>query len=158
MSTPIASSDIAVEYSSSRLTSTLPRATATVGVLAAAATTGLAAILRAAGVPLSVNGQIPLAAFAQFTFIGAVIGGVLLGLLIRRSTAPRQRFVQIAIGLTALSCVAPLGFADTAASQFALVGLHLVAAAIVVSVLARYADGGTRPPTANRESPRCLNT
>ena len=143
MSTPIASSDIAVEYSSSRLTSTLPRATATVGVLAAAATTGLAAILRAAGVPLSVNGQIPLAAFAQFTFIGAVIGGVLLGLLIRRSTAPRQRFVQIAIGLTALSCAVPLAFADTLASGFALVGLHLVAAAIIVPVLARYADRPT---------------
>jgi hypothetical protein len=146
MSTTTASSDIAVERTSSRLTSTLPRATATVGVLAAAATTGLAAILRAAGVPLSVNGQIPLAAFAQFTFIGAIIGGVLLGLLIRHSTASRQRFVQIAIGLTALSCVAPLAFADTVASKFALVGLHLVAAAITVPVLARYADRWN-PPT-----------
>ena len=145
MSTTTASSDIAVERTSSRLTSTLPRATATVGVLAAAATTGVAAILRAAGVPLSVNGQIPLAAFAQFTFIGAVIGGVLLGLLIRRSTAPLQRFVQIAIGLTALSCVAPLTFADTVASKFALVGMHLVAAAIIVPVLARYADWWNPP-------------
>jgi hypothetical protein len=146
MSTTTASSDIAVEHTSSRLTSTLSRATATVGVLAAAATTGLAAILRAAGVPLSVNGQIPLAAFAQFTFIGAIIGGVLLGLLIRHRTASRQRFVQIAIGLTALSCVAPLAFADTVASKFALVGLHLVAAAITVPVLARYADRWN-PPT-----------
>ena len=143
MSTTTASSDIAVERTSSRLTSTLPRAAATVGVLAAVATTGVAAILRAAGVPLSVNGQIPLAAFAQFTFIGAVMGGVLVALLLRRSTAPRQRFVQIAIGLTALSCVAPLAFADTVASKFALVGLHLVAAAIIVPVLARYADRPT---------------
>jgi len=140
MSTATSSPDTDIEHTSFRLTSTLPRATATVGVLAAAATTGLAAILRAAGVPLAVHGKIPLAAFAQFTFIGAVIGGVLVALLIRRSTAPRQRFVQIAIGLTALSCVAPLGFADTVASRFALVGLHLVAAAIIVPVLARYAD------------------
>jgi peptidoglycan/LPS O-acetylase OafA/YrhL len=140
MSTATSSPDTYIEHTSSRLTSTLPRATATVGVLAAAATTGLAAILRAAGVPLVAHGQIPLAAFAQFTFIGAVIGGVLVALLIRRSTAPRQRFIQIAIGLTALSCVAPLAFADPTASKFALVGLHLVAAAIIVPVLARYAD------------------
>ena len=143
MSTATNSPDAYIEHRSSPLTSTLPRATATVGVLAAAATTALAAILRAAGVPLSVHGQIPLAAFAQFTFIGAVMGGVLVALLIRRSTAPRQRFVQIAIGLTALSCAVPLAFADTLASGFALVGLHLVAAAIIVPVLARYADRPT---------------
>ena len=143
MSTATVSSDIAVERTSSWLTSTLLRATAVVGVLAAAASTALAAILRTAGVPLAVHGTIPLAAFAQVTFIGAVIGGVLLGLLIRRSTAPLQRFVQIAIGLTALSCAVPLAFADTLASGFALVGLHLVAAAIIVPVLARYADRPT---------------
>ena len=143
MSTITASSDIVVEHGQSRLTSTLPRVTATVGVLAAAATTALAAILRTAGVPLSVHGQIPLAGFAQMTLIGAAIGGVLVAILIRRSTAPRQRFVQIAIVLTTLSCVAPLAFADTVASKFALVGLHLVAAAIIVPVLARYADRPT---------------
>lgn len=53
----------------SRLTRTLPRATASAGVLAAAATTAGAAVLRAAGVPLAAHGMIPLAAFAQFTFI-----------------------------------------------------------------------------------------
>jgi hypothetical protein len=143
MSTATSSPDIAVEFTSSRLTSTLPRATATVGVLAAAATTALAAILRTAEVPLSVHGKIPLAGFAQMTLIGAAIGGVLVAILIRRSTAPRQRFVQIAIVLTALSCVAPLAFADTVASKFALVGLHLVAAAIIVPVLARYSDRPT---------------
>jgi hypothetical protein len=44
------------------------------------------------------------------------------------------------IGLTAISCVLPAAFADTTASKFALVGLHLVAAAIIVPVLARHAD------------------
>jgi len=140
MSTATTSPEIDIEHTPSRPTSPLPRATASVGGLVAAVTTGLAAILQAAGVPLSVHGKIPLAAFAQFTFIGAVIGGVLVALLIRHSTAPRQRFVQIAIGLTALSCVAPLALADSTTSKFALVGLHLVAAAIVVPVLARYAD------------------
>ena len=123
-----------------RLTSTLPRATASVGVLAAAATTAVAAVLRGGGVPLAVHGKIPLAAFAQLTFLAAVVGGVLLAVLNRRSSAARRRFIQITVGLTALSCVAPAAFADTTASKIALVGLHLVAAAIIVPVLARHAD------------------
>ena len=140
MLTATSSPDTDIEHTSSWLTSTLPRATATVGVSAAVATTALAAILRAAGVPLAVHGKIPLAGFAQMTLIGAVIGGVLLTVLISRSTVPCQRFVRIAIWLTALSCAVPLACADTTASKFALVGLHLVAAAIMVPVLARYAD------------------
>jgi hypothetical protein len=87
-----------------------------------------------------VHGKIPLAGFAQITFIGAVTGGVLLALLIRRSPAPRRQFVRIIIGLTALSCVAPVAFADTTASRIALVALHLVAAAIILPMLARHAD------------------
>jgi bacteriorhodopsin len=132
--------DITGEHPHSRLTSTLPRATASVGVLAAVATTTGATVLRAAGVPLAVHGKIPLAAFAQVTLLGAVFGGVLLALLIRRSPTPRQQFIRIAIGLTALSCVAPVAFADTNASKVALVALHLVAAAIIATVLARHAD------------------
>lgn len=140
MSTVATSPDITVERPPSRLTSTLSRTTVSVGVMAAAATTAAAVALRAAGVPLAVHGKIPLASFAQITFIGAVIGGVLLALLNRRSYAPRQRFAQVAIGLTAISCVAPAVFADTTASKIALVALHLVAAAIIVPVLARHAD------------------
>ena len=109
MSTVTASPDTTVKHAPSRLTRTLPRATASAGVLAAAATTASAAVLRAAGIPLAVHGKIPLAAFAQLTFIAAVSGGVLLAVLIRRSSAPRQRFVRITAGLTALSCVAPAG-------------------------------------------------
>jgi peptidoglycan/LPS O-acetylase OafA/YrhL len=124
----------------SRLTSTIPRATASVGVLAAAATTAGAAALQAAGDPLAVHGNIPLAAFAQITLVGAVIGGVLLAVLNRRSSDPRRRFIQMTIGLTALSCAVPAAFADTGSSKFALVALHLVAAAIIVPVLARHAN------------------
>lgn len=90
------------------------------------------------GSPLAVHGQLPLAAFAQLTFIAAVSGRVLLAMLVRRSSAPRQRFVRISAGLTAPSCVVPLAFADTTASKIALVVLHLLAAAIIVPVLARY--------------------
>jgi len=138
MSTVTASPDTIVKYTS-RLTRTLPRVTFSAGVLAAAATTAGALVLRAAGVPLAVHGKIPLAAFAQLTFIAAVSGGVLLAVLIRRSSAPRRWFARITAGLTALSCVAPLAFADTTASKIALVALHLLAAGIIVPVLARTA-------------------
>jgi hypothetical protein len=67
MSTVTASPDTTVKHALSRLTRTLSRATATAGVLAAAATTASAAVLRAAGIPLAVHGKIPLAAFAQLT-------------------------------------------------------------------------------------------
>lgn len=140
MSTVTASPATAVKHFPSRLTRTLPRATASVGVLAAAATTAGAAVLRAAGVPLAAHGDIPLAAFAQLTFIAAVSGGVLLAVLIRRSSVPRKRFVRITAGLTLLSCVAPVAFADTTASKIALLALHILAAAIIVPVLARHAD------------------
>ena len=140
MSTVTASPGTTVKHVSSPLTRTLPRATASVGVLAAAATTAGAAVLRAAGVPPAAHGEIQLAAFAQLTFIAAVCGGVLLAVLIRRSSAPRQRFVRITAGLTALSCVVPAAFADTTASKIALVGLHILAAAIIVPVLARRAN------------------
>jgi hypothetical protein len=123
-----------------RLTKTLPRATVSAGALAAAATTAGAAVLRAAGILLAVHGKIPLASFAQLTFLAAVGGGVLLAVLIRRSSAARQRFIWITAGLTALSCAAPAAFADTAASKIALVALHLLAAGIIVPLLARHAD------------------
>jgi hypothetical protein len=133
-------SDTTIKDAPARLTSTIPRATASVGVLAAAATTVGAVVLRAAGVPLAVHGEIPLAGFAQVTLIGAVIGGVLLAVLNRQSSAPHRRFIQVAVGLTAFSCVAPVAFADTMASRIALVALHVLAAAIIVPVLARRAN------------------
>jgi len=131
---------VTAEHVPTRLTGTLARTTVSVGVLAAAVTIAGAVGLRAAGVPLAVHGKIPLAGFAQITFVAAVIGGVLVAFLNRRSSAPRQRFVEMTIGLTAISCAAPATFADTTASRIALVGLHLVAAAIIVPALARHAE------------------
>ena len=74
-------------------------------------------------------------------FVAAVLVGVLVSVLNRRSCAPCRRFVHTTGALTALSCVAPATYADTTASKVALVGLHLVAAAIIV--LARHADDRT---------------
>jgi hypothetical protein len=124
----------------SRWARTLPRATFSLGVLAAAVTTAAAAALRAAGVPLAAHGEIALGSFAQVTFVAAVIGGALVAWLNRHSAAPRQRFFQVTIGLTVLSLLVPSALAGTGASKIALVGLHLVAAAIIVPVLAGHAD------------------
>ena len=118
-------------------TSSLRRTTVMAGAAAAAVTATVAAALRAAGVPLAVRGEVPLAAFAQFTFIGAVLGGLLVAFLNRRSLAPRHRFLQTVATLTALSCIPPLAYGDTLASRIGLVGTHLVAAAIIIPVLAR---------------------
>lgn len=140
MSNSTTSSEITVKQVRFRLTSTLPRTTASAGAIAAAVTTAGARVLRAAGVPLAVHGEIPLASFAQLTFIGAVLGGVLLAVLNRRSSTPRQRFVRISAGLAALSCIFPVAFAETTAGKITLVALHLVAAAIIIPVLARRAN------------------
>ena len=140
MSTVATSPNVTGERHPFRLTRTLPRASLSVGVVAAAVTTAGAATLRAAGVPLAVHGQIPLAGFAQVTIIAAVIGGVFVALLNRHVSAPRRRFVQMIIGLTAISCVAPVAFADTIASKIGLVSLHVIAAAIIVPMLARHAN------------------
>jgi hypothetical protein len=118
-------------------TSSLRRTTIVVGAVGAAATTLAAVTMRAAGVHLAVHGSIPLAAFAQLTFVGAVLGGLLVAVLNRRSALPRRRFIQIAMALTALSCLAPAAGGDDVASKIGLIAIHLLAAAIIAPVLAR---------------------
>jgi peptidoglycan/LPS O-acetylase OafA/YrhL len=117
--------------------SALRRTTLVVAAVAAAATTLAAATMRAAGVHLAAGGRIPLAAFAQFTFAGALLGGLLVAVLNRRSTLPRRRFIQIAVTLTALSCLAPAAAGDDVSSKVGLIAIHLLAATIIAPVLAR---------------------
>ena len=118
----------------------LPRTTVVVGLVAAAITTAVAAAIHAAGVSFEVGGEmIPLAGFAQMTFLGAVIGGVLLAVLNRRSRSARRRFLQTAVALTALSCVPSVTWPDDAATKLALVALHVLAAGSVVPALVRHA-------------------
>jgi hypothetical protein len=122
---------------SSAPTASLRRTTIVVAAVGATATTLAAAAMRAAGVHLAAGGRIPLAAFAQFTFLGAVLGGVLVVVLNRRSIVPRRRFIQIAVTFTALSFLAPGLGGDDIASKIGLIALHLLAATVVVPVLAR---------------------
>jgi hypothetical protein len=140
MTTGINYTEIAVTHARFGLTRTLTRATVSVAALAGVATTVVAFLLRSAGVPLAVHGEIPLAGFTQFTVVGAVIGGVFMALLKRFSTSPRRRFLELTIGLTALSCIVPTAFAQTTASRIALVALHVLAASIIVPVLVRQAN------------------
>jgi peptidoglycan/LPS O-acetylase OafA/YrhL len=120
----------------------LARTTVTVGAGAAVVTTAVAAAFHGAGVPLAVGGEmIPLAGFAQLTFVGAVIGGVLLAVCNRRvRTSARRRFLQVTTALTALSCVPSLSWPPDVATKTSLVALHVLAAAIIVPVLVRHAN------------------
>jgi peptidoglycan/LPS O-acetylase OafA/YrhL len=123
-----------------RSTRTLPRTTVVAGLGAAFVVTAAAAAVHAAGVSFEVQGEmIPLLGFAQMTFLGAVIGGVLLAVLNRRSATPRHRFLQATVALTALSCIPSVVWPDDAGSKLSLVTLHVLAAIIVVPFLARHA-------------------
>lgn len=119
-------------------TASLRRTTIVVGAVGTVATTLAAATMRAAGVDLAVHGRIPLGGFAQLTFAGAVLGGMLVAVLNRRSTLPRRRFIQIAVALTALSCLAPAAGGDDVPSKIGLIAIHLLAATIIAPVLARH--------------------
>jgi hypothetical protein len=123
-----------------RSTSSLPRTTLVAGVVAAAATTGAAAALHAAGVSFEVKGQmIPLAAFAEMTLLGAVVGGLILAALNRLTHSARRTFLGTAAALTTLSCIPSVAWPHDTGTKLALVALHLLAAAVVVPALARRA-------------------
>jgi hypothetical protein len=127
----------------------LRRAALTSGVVAAVSTTGVAAVALAADVPLEVDGeQIPLLGFAQMTLAGAVLGGLIAGVLGRFVTRPRRWFVAAAVLLTVLSCVPPVVYPPDVATKAVLVAIHLIAALIVVpSVARRVRSTSDRTPT-----------
>ncbi|MEU4531367.1 DUF6069 family protein [Micromonospora ureilytica] len=103
-------------------------------------TTLAAALARAVGVDFEIpdGGEtIPLSGFAVVTGFFSVVGVVIAVALLRWSARPAARFVWTAVALTALSLVPPLISGANAATSTALVGLHLVAAAVMIPVLAR---------------------
>jgi hypothetical protein len=112
-----------------------------VATLAAMVATALAAALaRAVGVDFEVpdGGEtIPLSGFAVVTGFFSVVGIVIAAGLRRWSARPAERFVRTAVSLTAISLVAPLLSGANPATIAALVGLHLVAATVMIPTLAR---------------------
>src|SRR6478672_9656398 len=109
-------------------------------LVAMAATTLVAALVQAVGVDFEVpdGGEtIPLAGFAVVTGFFSVVGIVIAAALLRWSARPAERFVWTAVSLTAISCVPPLLSGADTATITALVGLHLVAATVMIPTLAR---------------------
>ncbi|MBB5476072.1 DUF6069 family protein [Micromonospora parathelypteridis] len=115
--------------------------TGLVATLAAiVATTLAAALAQAVGVDFEVpdGGEaIPLPGFAVVTGFFSVVGIVIAGALLRWSARPAQRFVWTAVSLTVISLVPPLLSGADTATITALIGLHLVPAAIMIPTLAR---------------------
>jgi len=115
--------------------------TGLVAALAAmVATTLAAALARAVGVDFEVpdGGEtIPLSGFAVVTGFFSVVGIVLAVALLRWSARPAERFVWTAVSLTAISLVPPLLSGADTATTTALVGLHLVAATVMIPTLTR---------------------
>jgi hypothetical protein len=113
------------------------RATLRSGLVAAGATTALAAAAGAAGVPFEIDGEaIPVLGFAQLTLVGAVIGGLMAAALNRWTTRSRRWFMAATVMLTALSCLPSVALPPDAATKIVLVATHVVAALIIVPVLA----------------------
>jgi uncharacterized membrane protein len=107
------------------------------GVTASVATFTFAAVARALDVPLKIAGEsIPLAGFAQLTFVAAIIGTILAVVLARRADRPRRTFVVTTLALTFVSFVPDVLADATTATKFALALSHVIAAAIVIPALA----------------------
>ena len=75
--------------------------------------------------------------FAVVTGFFSVLGVVMAAGLLRWSARPARRFVWVAVSLTAISLVPPLLSAASTATITALIGLHLVAATVVIPTMAR---------------------
>ncbi|MFD3925477.1 DUF6069 family protein [Streptomyces sp. NPDC058614] len=104
------------------------------------ATTLAAALAQAVGVDFEVpdGGEtIPLSGFAVVTGFFSVVGVVIAVALLRWSARPAKLFVWTAVSLTAISLIPPLLSGANTATITALLGLHLVPAAVMIPSLAR---------------------
>ncbi len=115
--------------------------TGVIATLAAmVATTLAAALAQAAGVDFEVpdGGEtIPLSGVAVVTGFFSVVGVVIAAGLLRWSARPAERFGWTAGSLTAISLVPPLLSGANTATITALIGLHLVAAIVMIPTLSR---------------------
>ncbi|HET7328451.1 MAG TPA: DUF6069 family protein [Nocardioidaceae bacterium] len=112
-----------------------------IATLAAMVATTLAAALAQVGgadfeVPDS-GETIPLPGIAVVTGFFSVVGTVIAVALLRWSARPAERFVWTAASLTAISLIPPLVSGANTATTTTLLGLHLVAAAVMIPTLAR---------------------
>lgn len=109
-------------------------------LVAMAATAVIAAIARTVGVDFAVSNSdetIPVSGIAVVTGLFSIIGVVMAAALRRWSARPADRFMWTAVSLTAISLVPPVLLGADLATAVALVGLHLVAATVMIPTLAR---------------------
>jgi hypothetical protein len=109
-------------------------------LVAMVATTLAAGLARAVGVDFVVSDgdeTIPLSGFAVVTGFFSVVGIAIAVALLRWSARPAARFVWTAVSLTAISLIPPLLSGAGTATTTALLGLHLVAATVMIPTLAR---------------------
>ncbi len=115
--------------------------TGLVATLAAMVVTAVAAALaRAVGVDFEVpqGGEtIPVAGVAVVTGLFSLMGTAIAAALLRWSARPAERFVWTAVTLTLVSLVPPLVSGANAATTVTLIGLHLVAATVMIPTLTR---------------------
>jgi hypothetical protein len=104
-----------------------------------------AAIVKAAGVPMSAGflgathtQPVTAGSFATGVLVCTFWGTVLTTVLRRVSRRPRRAFVLASCTLAALSLVVPLRAGATVTStKLTLVGAHLIVALVVIPILAR---------------------
>ena len=104
------------------------------------ATTLAAALAEAVGVDFEVpdGGEtIPLSGIAVVTGFFSVVGIVIAAALLRWSARPAERFVRTAVTLTAISFAPPFLSGAATATVSTLLGLHLIAATVMIPTLAR---------------------
>ena len=115
--------------------------TGLVATLAAMVATAVAAALaRAVGVDFEVpeGGEtIPVTGVAVVTGFFSLVGTVIAVALLRWSARPPERFLWTAVSLTAVSLVPPFLSGANAGTTAALLGLHLVAATVMIPTLTR---------------------
>ena len=114
--------------------------------LGAVATSLYGLAIRAAGVPMragflgaSTAQPLKTASFAMGVVVCTFWGTLLAVALARLVTNPARAFLKATVALTALSLIVPLGASHTAgATRAALLGAHVLAAAVVIPVLTRH--------------------
>jgi len=116
----------------------LLRPAAAAAGVAAVANALVAAVARAADVPVAIEGEeIPVAGFAVTTLVCSALGLLLAFALKRWAPSPQKAFLGVAVALTALSFVPSVTADADTATKVVLVTTHLVAAAIVIPTIAR---------------------
>jgi len=99
-----------------------------------------AALARGAGVDFKVSNSdesIPVSGIAFVTGVFSIVGIVIAVVLLRCSARAAERFVWTAVSLTVISLVPPVLAGEDAATIATLIGLHLVAATVMIPTLAR---------------------